>query len=74
MTNFLSNNFSEPRWKQAALKNAFALSGKQRLIFYLFLDLYFPSYFILISRNKIILNMYNIDMNTQPLFSYLQAH
>ncbi|KAI5803285.1 RAVE protein 1 C terminal-domain-containing protein [Peziza echinospora] len=27
---FLSNNFSEPRWRTAAKKNAFALLGKQR--------------------------------------------
>ncbi|KAL7269050.1 regulator of (H+)-ATPase in vacuolar membrane [Rhizina undulata] len=27
---FLSNNFSEPRWKTAALKNAYALMGKHR--------------------------------------------
>ncbi|TFK30799.1 WD repeat-containing protein [Coprinopsis marcescibilis] len=30
MLKFLSNNFSEPRWKTAALKNAYALMGKQR--------------------------------------------
>jgi len=30
MTGFLANNFSEPRWKQAALKNAFQLLGLQR--------------------------------------------
>lgn len=27
---FLSNDFSQPRWKTAALKNAYALLGKQR--------------------------------------------
>lgn len=27
---FLSNNFSEPKWKTAALKNAYALLGKHR--------------------------------------------
>ena len=27
---FLSNNFSEARWKTAALKNAYALMGKRR--------------------------------------------
>jgi hypothetical protein len=26
----LSNNFSDPRWKTAALKNAYALLGKHR--------------------------------------------
>ena len=26
----LSNNFNEPRWKTAALKNAYALMGKRR--------------------------------------------
>jgi hypothetical protein len=26
----LGNNFSEPRWKTAALKNAYALMGKHR--------------------------------------------
>ncbi|XP_045469484.1 dmX-like protein 2 isoform X5 [Harmonia axyridis] len=30
MTNFFSNNFSEERWRRAALKNAYALLGKQR--------------------------------------------
>lgn len=30
MTTFFGNNFSEDRWRKAALKNAFALLGKQR--------------------------------------------
>ncbi|KAJ8083807.1 regulator of (H+)-ATPase in vacuolar membrane [Marasmius tenuissimus] len=30
MLRFLSNDFTEPRWRTAALKNAFALLGKQR--------------------------------------------
>ncbi|KYN36646.1 DmX-like protein 2 [Trachymyrmex septentrionalis] len=30
MTTFFSNNFAENRWRKAALKNAFALLGKQR--------------------------------------------
>ena len=30
MTTFFKNNFSEDRWRKAALKNAFALLGKQR--------------------------------------------
>lgn len=30
MTDFFANNFSEERWRKAALKNAFALLGKQR--------------------------------------------
>lgn len=30
MTPFFNNNFSEDRWRKAALKNAFALLGKQR--------------------------------------------
>ncbi|XP_044294884.1 dmX-like protein 2 isoform X2 [Varanus komodoensis] len=30
MTQFFSHNFSEDRWRRAALKNAFALLGKQR--------------------------------------------
>ncbi|KAK3861276.1 hypothetical protein Pcinc_032726 [Petrolisthes cinctipes] len=30
MTDFFSNNFTEERWRKAALKNAFALLGKQR--------------------------------------------
>uniref|UniRef100_A0A336LP03 CSON007414 protein n=1 Tax=Culicoides sonorensis TaxID=179676 RepID=A0A336LP03_CULSO len=30
MTTFFSNNFSEDRWRKAALKNAYALLGKQR--------------------------------------------
>ncbi|CAB1321498.1 unnamed protein product [Coregonus sp. 'balchen'] len=30
MTAFFSNNFSEDRWRMAALKNAFSLLGKQR--------------------------------------------
>ena len=32
MTAFFKNNFSEDRWRKAALKNAFALLGKQRFI------------------------------------------
>lgn len=27
---FLANNFDEPRWRTAALKNAYALMGKRR--------------------------------------------
>jgi len=30
MIKFLANDFEEPRWRAAALKNAFALLGKQR--------------------------------------------
>ncbi|XP_068174948.1 dmX-like protein 2 isoform X2 [Antennarius striatus] len=30
MTKFFKNNFSEDRWRKAALKNAFSLLGKQR--------------------------------------------
>ncbi|XP_035898477.1 dmX-like protein 2 isoform X2 [Anopheles stephensi] len=30
MTQFFANNFTEDRWRKAALKNAFALLGKQR--------------------------------------------
>lgn len=30
MLKFLSNDFSQKRWKTAALKNAFALMSKQR--------------------------------------------
>ncbi|KAJ3966484.1 RAVE protein 1 C terminal-domain-containing protein [Lentinula raphanica] len=30
MLKFLSNDFSQPRWRTAALKNAYALLGKQR--------------------------------------------
>ncbi|XP_055376112.1 dmX-like protein 2 [Condylostylus longicornis] len=30
MTEFFANNFSEDRWRRAALKNAFVLLGKQR--------------------------------------------
>lgn len=30
MLRFLGNDFSEPRWRTAALKNAFALLGKRR--------------------------------------------
>ncbi|KAM8876088.1 dmX-like protein 2 isoform 2-T2 [Synchiropus picturatus] len=30
MTTFFKNNFSEDRWRKAALKNAFSLLGKQR--------------------------------------------
>ncbi|CAE6540684.1 unnamed protein product [Rhizoctonia solani] len=33
MVKFLSNDFAEPRWRTAALKNAFALLGKQRFEF-----------------------------------------
>lgn len=30
MLKFLANDFTHPRWKTAALKNAYALLGKQR--------------------------------------------
>jgi len=30
MLKFLANDFTEPRWRTAALKNAFALLSKQR--------------------------------------------
>lgn len=30
MTHFFSNNFNEDRWRKAALKNGYALLGKQR--------------------------------------------
>lgn len=30
MTQFFGHNFTEDRWRKAALKNAFALLGKQR--------------------------------------------
>ncbi len=30
MATFFRNNFSEDRWRRAALKNAFALMGRQR--------------------------------------------
>ena len=30
MTAFFRNDFTQPRWHQAALKNAFSLLGKQR--------------------------------------------
>ena len=30
MLKFLNNDFSQPRWRTAALKNAFALLSKQR--------------------------------------------
>ena len=30
MTDFFANNFSEEKWKKAAMKNAFVLIGKQR--------------------------------------------
>ncbi|GAA5953165.1 hypothetical protein JCM10213_003434 [Rhodosporidiobolus nylandii] len=33
MLKFLANDFSEQRWKSAALKNAFALMSKQRFLF-----------------------------------------
>jgi len=30
MAQFFKNNFSEDRWRKAALKNAFSLLGKQK--------------------------------------------
>ena len=32
MTDFFNKNFAEERWRKAALKNAFALLGKQRFL------------------------------------------
>ena len=34
MLKFLGNDFTQPRWKTAALKNAYALLGKQRFGWY----------------------------------------
>ncbi len=36
MLKFLSNDFSEHRWKTAALKNAYALLGKRRFGVYFY--------------------------------------
>jgi RAVE protein 1 C terminal len=36
MLKFLSNDFSEPRWRTAALKNAYALLSKQRFGMFLY--------------------------------------
>lgn len=32
MSDFFHNNFNEERWRKAALKNAFALLGRQRFL------------------------------------------
>lgn len=36
MLKFLANDFTQPRWKTAALKNAYALLGKQRFGWYMY--------------------------------------
>lgn len=33
MAQFFRNNFSEDRWRKAALKNAFSLLGKQKFYY-----------------------------------------
>lgn len=52
MTKFLANDFDQDRWQAAALKNAFALLGKQRYgICFKILE-YAASFFILGGRLK----------------------
>ncbi len=50
MLKFLSNNFEEERWQNAALKNAFALLGKQRYE-------YAASFFLLAGKLKDAVNV-----------------
>ena len=54
MMTFFSNNFREARWKKAALKNAFALLGKQRFehaaAFFLLADKLWDAVEVCVSR------------------------
>ena len=54
MTSFFANNFSNDRWKKAALKNAFALLGKQRFeeaaAFFLLADKLWDAVEVCVSR------------------------
>ena len=54
MMNFFGNNFSTDRWKKAALKNAFALLGKQRFeqaaAFFLLADKLWDAVEVCVSR------------------------
>jgi hypothetical protein len=49
MITFLSHDFTEPRWHEAALKNAYALLGRRRLG-------YAASFFLLGGRSDIALS------------------
>ncbi|KAK6346943.1 regulator of (H+)-ATPase in vacuolar membrane [Orbilia brochopaga] len=57
---FLSNNFDDPRWKTAALKNAYALMGKQRFE-------YAAAFFLLADRPKDAVNICFTQMNDLQL-------
>ncbi|KAF3942287.1 hypothetical protein ABW19_dt0204590 [Dactylella cylindrospora] len=57
---FLSNNFEDPRWRTAALKNAYALMGKQRFE-------YAAAFFLLADRPRDAVNVCFTQMNDLQL-------
>lgn len=52
----LANNFDDPKWKTAALKNAYALLGKRR--FCLYFNICFEIYMWLIPRQCTLLRSF----------------
>lgn len=66
MTQFFSNNFTEDRWRKAALKNAFALLGKQRFE-------HAAAFFLLAGalRDAIEVKIYIIFYACQPYTSFI---
>ncbi|XP_046448229.1 dmX-like protein 2 isoform X2 [Daphnia pulex] len=86
MTAFFSNNFTEERWRKAALKNAYALLGKQRfdhaVAFFLLAGSLKDAIDICLSRMQdiqlaiVITRLYEGDMESVPpgLKKLLQDH
>uniref|UniRef100_A0A0P5RMU8 DmX protein 2 n=1 Tax=Daphnia magna TaxID=35525 RepID=A0A0P5RMU8_9CRUS len=86
MTQFFSNNFTEERWRKAALKNAYALLGKQRfdhaVAFFLLAGSLKDAIDICLSRMHdiqlaiVITRLYEGDMESVPpgLKKLLQDH
>ncbi|KAF9956234.1 regulator of (H+)-ATPase in vacuolar membrane [Mortierella alpina] len=60
MVNFLANDFEQDRWRTAALKNAFALLGKQRFA-------YAAAFFLLADKLQDAVNVCIKQLNDLPL-------
>ena len=70
MSTFFGHDFSQERWRKAALKNAYALLGKQRfehaIAFFLLgsalwdaVQVWFYHFFLIISQQKFIIKIEN---------------
>ena len=74
MATFFGNNFSEERWRKAALKNAYSLLSKQRfehaVAFFLLADALWDAVRLCISHLKdiqlalVVARLYNSDNST----------